>query len=182
MKYVDLWLEDDKPLMVMEYMRGGNLKIQHEKRSLSPEEMTVVFFQSLEALQYLHTRNVIHRDIKPENILFKARTPQVKIKLADFGLAKEGEEANTECGTRPYSAPEVFFGEEYTAAVDIWSLGVTMLYCLNDLPRSRHSHGPLWCEDVVNHGSSLKERQTKHSYIYDEQEILITQHVIGHSK
>ena len=43
---------------------------------------------TLQALEYLHNGNIIHRDIKPENILVQSRTPDLFIKLPDFGLSK----------------------------------------------------------------------------------------------
>ena len=49
-----------------------------------------------------------------------------KIKIADFGLSKDFNQAAlaTSCGTPGYVAPEVLSGEPYDHAVDIWSVGV----------------------------------------------------------
>ena len=78
--------EEQKPLLVMEYLPLGNLACQ----DCITEEDTLQFLcQELQALQYLHSHSPLlaHRDIKPANILVRSRMPFV-IKLADFGLAK----------------------------------------------------------------------------------------------
>ena len=79
----------------------------------------------IEAVHYLHGRNIIHRDIKPENLLFVERNDELRVKLTDFGLStmKEGR-LTTRCGTPSYCAPELLSGEGYGKAVDMWSLGV----------------------------------------------------------
>jgi serine/threonine protein kinase len=67
----------------------------------------------------------MHRDLKLDNVLL---TSQNIVKLIDFGFCYENNElAHNQCGSHPYTAPEIFLGEPYTEAVDIWSLGV-MLY------------------------------------------------------
>ena len=67
----------------------------------------------LQALEYLHSCNIIHRDIKPENILLASHN-SADIKISDFGIAKildpEGDDvgsrgrgrAYTSCGTDYY--------------------------------------------------------------------------------
>ena len=59
------------------------------------------------AIGYMHSKDIIYRDLKPENILIDS---QGHIKLTDFGLCKEGIQANdkttTFCGTPEYLAPE----------------------------------------------------------------------------
>lgn len=67
----------------------------------------------LQALEYLHSCNIIHRDIKPENILLASHN-SADIKISDFGIAKildpEGDDAGsrgrgrayTSCGTDYY--------------------------------------------------------------------------------
>ena len=47
-------------------------------------------------------------------------------KMADFGLAKKGNALRTFNGTQPYMAPEMFTNRPYTAAIDIWALGMVV--------------------------------------------------------
>lgn len=105
-----------------------------------------------------------HRDLKPENILVESRSP-LSIKLADFGLANDRPDLKTVCGTQRYTAPEVYLGNQYTASVDLWSLGVIILqymYGLPEAPRQRRGQhkdllvqgwGVAWCRRVVDHAN-----------------------------
>ncbi|XP_036710975.1 serine/threonine-protein kinase N3 isoform X4 [Balaenoptera musculus] len=78
-------------------------------------------------LQFLHEQKIIYRDLKLDNLLLDA---QGFLKIADFGLCKEGigfgDRTSTFCGTPEFLAPEVLTQEAYTRAVDWWGLGVLL--------------------------------------------------------
>jgi len=87
----------------------------------------------LEAISYIHSKNIIHRDIKPENFRFREKERNTLV-LCDFGIAEEIEDnirySYDMPGTVVYSAPEIFNrrsmkGKLYKAA-ELWSLGVTL--------------------------------------------------------
>ncbi|MBA0656053.1 hypothetical protein Goklo_008451 [Gossypium klotzschianum] len=81
-------------------------------------------YQVLRGLKYVHSANVLHRDLKPSNLLLNANCD---LKIGDFGLARATSETDfmTEyVVTRWYRAPELLLNcSEYTAAIDIWSVG-----------------------------------------------------------
>ncbi|XP_059775205.1 serine/threonine-protein kinase MARK2-like [Balaenoptera ricei] len=114
-------------ILVMEYLSGGDmchyLKI-HDR--MTEAEARGPFRQLLSALQHCHQRGIVHRDLKPENILFDSN---MNIKLTDFGFSNKCDDSgqmDTICGTPPYFAPEIFLGQSYGPAVDVWSLGVVL--------------------------------------------------------
>ena len=92
-------------------------------------------YQLAKALSALRDVKIVHRDLKLSNILL-SDTKDIKsskIKLADFGLAKEFDHADsnkmlqTHCGTPINMAPEILERSPYTDKADLWSLG-TIIY------------------------------------------------------
>ena len=88
-------------------------------------------------------------DIKPQNILCESRA---HFRLADFGLAKEGLILMTFKGTRHFMAPEMFEDRPYTAAVDLWALGMVIAWLMygNNPQGHTRDEGPIWCEAVIS--------------------------------
>ena len=75
-------------------------------------------------LGHLHDKDFIYRDLKLENVLMDEAG---NVCLTDFGMAKivkDGEMAQTFCGTPEYLAPEVLVGRGYNKSADWWSLGI----------------------------------------------------------
>jgi len=76
----------------------------------------------LEALGYLHARNIVYRDMKPENALIDKDGYCI---MVDFGFAKiVVDKTYTLCGTPEYLAPEIIMSKGHDKAVDYWSFGV----------------------------------------------------------
>ena len=89
-------------------------------------EVASNLLQIVDALQYLHSQEIVHRDIKPGNLLLSAG----KVKMADFGTAKivgKGQSLQDTAGTFAYMAPEVYSGDSYSYPCDIWSVGCVLL-------------------------------------------------------
>ncbi|KAI9842956.1 MAG: hypothetical protein M1837_006693 [Sclerophora amabilis] len=153
--------ETPMPLLVMPYFALGNLDDQHGIAPITFSETISLLYQSLQALEYLHScrvdrRRIAHRDIKPANVIVVSRFP-FHIKLADFGLAQDRSDLMTCCGTLHYLAPEVQSNKAYTTAVDIWSLGVVVLQYAYGFPEdSQYYHRPKntrarsWCLRIVD--------------------------------
>ena len=122
----------------MELVLGGELfdKIT-EIGAYSEKTAAQLVFNIVDAVRYLHERNIAHRDLKPTNLLLKYPDDLTTIKIADFGLSKimdENTMMQTACGTPIYVAPEVLSGEAYEKEVDMWSIGVITYILLCGFP------------------------------------------------
>lgn len=93
-------------------------------------------YQMCRALAHIHKMGICHRDIKPQNLLVNTETHCLK--LCDFGSAKvlvKGEPNISYICSRYYRAPELIFGAtDYTAAIDIWSVGCVLAELLLGQP------------------------------------------------
>jgi len=116
---------------VMEYAAGGDL-MMHIHADVFTEPRTVFYTGCVVlGLQYLHENKIIYRDLKLDNLLLDT---EGYVKIADFGLCKEGmgygDRTGTFCGTPEFLAPEVLTETSYTRAVDWWGLGVLIFEML----------------------------------------------------
>ena len=129
----DFFQTDTEYYLVMEYLAGGELFDRITKGTFSEAKASEVIKAVAQGLEYLHGQGIVHRDLKPENLVYATEGDQPDIKIIDFGMAKlkpKHVKMRTEnIGTPKYLAPEVLKGQEYTEAVDVWSLGV-ILYIL----------------------------------------------------
>ncbi|MCY2961725.1 MAG: sigma 54-interacting transcriptional regulator [Planctomycetota bacterium] len=79
------------------------------------------------ALDHLHGRGFVHGDLKPENVIVRDDGEPV---LTDFGFASERGAARGAAGTPFYAAPEVLRGAPASPAIDLFSLGATLVRAL----------------------------------------------------
>jgi serine/threonine protein kinase len=68
----------------------------------------------------------MHRDIKMDNILVRNNGKFLEIKIINFGFSELycPNESYKKCGTPGFVAPEIFFTNQYTTKIDVFSLGV----------------------------------------------------------
>lgn len=135
---VDVIEDENRFLIVMDYIQGNSLGRALEESGAQPQEEVIFWAKQLcDVLGYLHTRipPIIYRDMKPANIMLK---PDGNISLIDFGTAREYKETNladTIClGTMGYAAPEQFGGMGQTdARTDIYCLGATLYHLVTGM-------------------------------------------------
>jgi len=124
----DVFQNQYEIVLVLEYAPGGDFQSVLDD-DMVPFEQDVQGFmlQLLEAVSYIHGRNIAHLDIKPQNIVLMSEFPNCEIKLCDLEVSRviqEGEEIKEIIGTPDYVAPEILAYEPISLAADIWSLGV----------------------------------------------------------
>ena len=118
--------DDGAAYLVMELVEGEPLSQVIARGASSPARVRSVIGQAALALQAAHDGGVVHRDVKPANILL---TPEGRVKLTDFGIARAGDGASYTrtgevLGTPQYLSPEQALGHVATGASDIYALGI----------------------------------------------------------
>lgn len=139
-RIVDIINYNGTVFVVMDYIEGRPLSEVLKLEGAQPQEKVIEWAKDLcSALDYLHSMDppIIYRDMKPSNIMLK---PDGKVKLIDFGTAKEFDVESladtTALGTRGYAAPEQFGDargrgiHKTDARTDIYSLGATLYHVL----------------------------------------------------
>jgi eukaryotic-like serine/threonine-protein kinase len=133
--------------LAMEPVPGSDLSRYSHASRLLPEPLVMQIGLCLaQALAYAHGKGVVHRDLKPANVLVDL--PSHTVKLADFGLARVPDAAQTDTGvvlgTPSYMAPEQIAGAMPTPSSDFYALGVLLFELLSGrLPHQGSSMGEL---------------------------------------
>jgi serine/threonine-protein kinase len=128
--------------LVLELVPGLTLAERLARGALPVDEALTLCRQIAEALEAAHEKGIIHRDLKPGNVKV---TPDGKVKVLDFGLAKAFEaegvagdlshsptltspptRAGVLLGTASYMSPEQARGKPLDKRTDIWSFGCVL--------------------------------------------------------
>ncbi len=136
---------EGKPFLVLELVEGEELAERLKRGAIPVDEAIVIAKQMAEALEEAHDHGIVHRDLKPANVKL---TPDGKVKVLDFGLAKAysgdsgdgskpelshsptmtraGTVAGMILGTAAYMSPEQARGKAVDKRADIWAFGVVL--------------------------------------------------------
>ena len=129
--------------IVLELVEGETLADLTARGPIAIDEALLMARQVADALEAAHEKGVVHRDLKPANIKV---TPEGKVKVLDFGLAKmleqnadrpssgassptlsvHGTSAGVILGTAAYMSPEQAKGKPVDRRADIWAFGVVL--------------------------------------------------------
>lgn len=118
-------LVDGRPYLALELAPGEDLRHVMppakgppiaQRRALS------IIRATCDAAQHLHTYGWVHGDICPANLIAN----EDRLTLVDLGVAKKLGQAGSVRGTHAYMAPEQVRGEAWTAATDVFAIGVVL--------------------------------------------------------
>lgn len=155
---------DDFAVVPREDGIGGSIFIRMElltplpkavkKEMLSEEQVIRLGKDICRALILCEERNIIHRDIKPDNIMISRFGD---FKLGDFGVARVQDHTTnaTKMGTHGYAAPEVEHMQKYGKEADLYSLGITLYWLLNNRRMSL-----LRADEILN-GTKVSEAMVR---------------------
>jgi serine/threonine protein kinase len=145
----DLQEAEGARFLVLELVEGETLAERIKRGPVPIDEALQVAKQIAEALEAAHEKGIIHRDLKPANIKW---TPEGKIKVLDFGLAKVREVAEPATslsnsptllsqsmpgvimGTAAYMSPEQAKGFAADPRTDVFSFGCILYEMLTGKP------------------------------------------------
>jgi serine/threonine protein kinase len=132
--------------LVLELVEGQTLAERISRRPIPVDEAVEIAGKIAEALEEAHARGIVHRDLKPANVML---TPDGKLKVLDFGLAKTFAEGapgadgsmsptltrdvtgeGVVLGTAAYMSPEQARGQAVDERTDVWSFGCLLWECL----------------------------------------------------
>jgi len=130
---------DGLPFFTMEYVEGQTLAHTIPPRGFPLDALLRIATPITDAIGAAHQRGILHRDMKPANVML---TPEGRVKVLDFGLAKLGEAATNPdarmqptvettgegrvLGTVAYMSPEQAEGKDLDQRSDVFSLGVLL--------------------------------------------------------
>jgi eukaryotic-like serine/threonine-protein kinase len=133
----DVGVHEGKPYIVMELVRGKNLKDVIADGRLPRVRALAIVRQVLSGLSHAHELGIIHRDIKPPNIVVSHKEGIGEVvRILDFGLARYGHSTASSLtkgfavGTPAYMAPEQCSGRSISPRTDLYAVGVVLFELL----------------------------------------------------
>uniref|UniRef100_A0A8C2WG74 mitogen-activated protein kinase n=1 Tax=Cyclopterus lumpus TaxID=8103 RepID=A0A8C2WG74_CYCLU len=133
-----------------------------EQGPLTTGHATLLFYQLLRGLKFIHSANVLHRDLKPANIFIN--TDQLLLKIGDFGLARIVDPHYSHKGylseglvTKWYCSPRLLLSpNNYTKAIDMWAAGCILAEMLTGrMLFAEHFNQASYISGIQTHPVSL---------------------------
>ena len=128
-RIVDAFEEDEKQVVVMDYIRGVTLEDVIKKGKIEEQQMIMIAKQICDAINYLHqcVPTLLYLDLKPANIMIEENG---NIKLVDLGSVSIKGKSGSISGTFGFASPEQMCaghkGEVLTEQCDVFSFGMVL--------------------------------------------------------
>ncbi len=136
---VDAGVDERQPWYASDYLPGPSLQDAVDEFGPLPEQALWRFAADLaQTLEHVHGKSLVHRDLKPSNVLLSTSGPR----LIDFGIVHAALDtgltmSGARIGTPAYMSPEQAYGERVTAASDIYSYGLTLVFAATGITPRR---------------------------------------------
>ena len=156
--------------MIIDYCPGGDLNFHILQNLFEEDEAKFYIAELILGIEHLHELDIIYRDLKPENILINSDN---HIKLADFGLAKEGindmQNSKSFCGSPAYLAPEMLNRKGVGKSADIYGIGAVLYEMICGSP-------PFFSNNIkILYKNISQSKLMLHDYFSDELKDLLSQ-------
>ncbi len=142
--------------IVLDFVDGYTLARWVERTNPTPHEVVVLFLKLFDALEHMHSKNVLHRDLSLRNIMVTKDGEPVIIDFgaADYATAEDLTDGPLPPGTPRNRSPEaqVFWEENrlkhgaryaFKATDDIFALGANLYDVLTDPTPERTERQPV---------------------------------------
>ncbi len=155
--------QEEHLYLIEEWVEGKNFLHELNENGAFNEHQIIQLLQDvLQILKFIHQHQIIHRDIKPDNII--RRKSDKKLVLVDFGIAKHSlnlfkPQTGTLAGTIGYAPLEQMRGGKAYPASDLYSLGMTCIHLLTQIPPNQlfdpFSGELIWRSHLQNFNQTL---------------------------
>ena len=128
---------DRWPYVVLELLEGRSLSKAMRAGELSFDDVVAIGLDILGGLAAAHAKGIVHRDLKPDNVFLLAQPAEARLKILDFGVAKNLQSTGVSgvltkpgatVGTPSYMSPEQARATPVDERTDLWSAGALLFH------------------------------------------------------
>lgn len=128
-KYIDELDLNYTFYLITDYVNGQTIDKLFKNKPLDEKKAVEIILKILDAVNHLHTNNVLHRDIKPKNIIFSTKPVLIDFTTAKYFYTYAQPDKTIIYSPGGYTAPEQYQGLSLPQS-DIWSIGAVLYFLL----------------------------------------------------